>query len=94
MDKVQEFINRRFKIDCNWLNGNCYYFAVILKSRFTKGKIVYDVIDGHFMFKYNKKYYDFTGIVNVADENKIIEWEHFEEYDKNVKKAVIKGCIL
>ena len=30
MNQVEEFIQRRFPVDCNWTNGNCYYFAVIL----------------------------------------------------------------
>lgn len=61
-DPVIEFINRRFpkELDCNWRNGNCYFFAIILKARFPKGRIMYDVIDGHFLFNINRKYYDFS----------------------------------
>ena len=33
-NEIIEFINRRFKLDCNWTNGNCYYFALILADRF------------------------------------------------------------
>lgn len=44
MDPVKEFIDRRFKADCNWLNGNCYYFALILSDRFPGGTVYYDVI--------------------------------------------------
>lgn len=40
MNKIEEFINRRFPNDCNWLSGNCYYFAIILKDRFPEGNIL------------------------------------------------------
>ena len=50
MDKIEEFINRRFPSNCDWLEGNCYYFARILKMRF-KGEIWYDLVEGHFLFR-------------------------------------------
>ena len=31
---VLEFIERRFKQDCNWKTDNCYYFASILMEQF------------------------------------------------------------
>lgn len=62
-DEVLSFIHKRFYNDCNWLNGNCYYFSIILSSRFPNGKIYYDVINGHFLFKYNNCYYDWSGKV-------------------------------
>ena len=62
-NEVLEFINRRFKDDCNWLNGNCYYFSIILKERFKGGEIVYDQISGHFMYLYNNALYDYSGKV-------------------------------
>jgi len=63
-NEVLEFINRRFKNDCHWLDGNCYYFCIILKERFKSGKIVYDQIKGHFMFLYEGILYDYSGIIN------------------------------
>ena len=44
MDEVLEFIRRRFLQDCHWRDGNCYYFALILKDRFPESRIVYDAI--------------------------------------------------
>ena len=33
--EILDFINRRFKgTNANWLCGNCYWFARILKDRF------------------------------------------------------------
>lgn len=87
-----EFINRRFKKDCNWLDGNCYYFALILKDKFPEGRIFYDVIMGHFVFVYNDNAYDWSGICKSVEL--LVDWESFEEYDYLVKQRIIRDCIL
>ena len=93
-DEVLDFISRRFdNNDCNWTEGNCYYFAIILKDRFPEGVIYYDVIEGHFLFFYKNNLYDYYGI-QFAEGRTLIQWDKFDEYDTAVKKAVIKGCIL
>ena len=28
--EILNFIEKRFPIDCNWMNGNCLWFAIIL----------------------------------------------------------------
>ena len=89
-EQVLNFI-RRFP-DANWLTGNCYYFAVILKNRFNEGEIYYDVIDGHFVFKLNQIFYDWTGIV---DPIKPISWNKFKfQYDRLQYEKILQNCIL
>ncbi len=56
INNIIKFIKRRFPNDSNWLNGNCFYFAVILKNRFPKGVIFYDVVIDHFVFMYKKPF--------------------------------------
>lgn len=90
-NEVLEFIHRRFSIDCNWLNGNCYYFSVILKNRFPQGIIYYDVINGHFIFKYEDKYYDWTGIINP--DGYLVEWDNLDNYDSLQKQTIIRDYI-
>ncbi len=90
-DEVIKFINRRFPSDSNWLNGNCYYFALILQDRFN-GEIFYDVIFGHFITKIKDKFYDYAGEVDLKDR-KLIKWKYFEEYDYLQKMRIIKDCI-
>lgn len=92
--KVLEFIDRRFKKDCDWVNGNCYYFALILKDRFPEGKIYYDVILGHFVFQYNNQYYDWTGILSPDALCCPIEWGRFDEYDSLRKDRVVRDCVM
>lgn len=91
-NEVLEFIQRRFKTDCKWTDGNCYYFAIILKDRFPDGKIFYDVIYSHFIFQYQNKYYDWTGIINPIGY--LVEWDKFDEYDSSVKKRIIRDCVM
>lgn len=92
MDEVTEFIQRRFKLDCNWTSGNCYYFAKILKDRFPEGVIFYDVTDGHFIFLYGNKYYDWTGCITPIGH--LVEWNKFEKYDCLQKERIIRDCIM
>ena len=92
MDEILEFIKRRFKIDCNWISGNCYYFSIILKDRFPEGKIFYDVIYGHFVFLYNEKYYDWTGCINP--KGYLVDWDNFDKYDCLQKERIIQDCLM
>lgn len=99
MNEVLEFIHRRFKDNCDWKSGNCYYFAIILKERFCNysPEIYYDVIDGHFLCKINESYYDWSGIVEYDDEylNKyVIKWSTFHKYDELQFERIIKDVIL
>ena len=67
-DQILEFIKRRFPVDCNWCNGNCYWFAVILTKRFPYLSIYYEPILGHFVAGANNKYYDCTGECKFENE--------------------------
>jgi hypothetical protein len=93
-DEVLEFINRRFKKDCNWLNGNCYYFALILNDRFPSGKIVYDLIYGHFFFEYNDKCYDYSGERALPRGVHSIYWDEMDRYDKLRKERIVRDCVM
>ena len=93
-DEVLEFINRRFPKDCNWLDGNCYYFALILKDRFPESRIVYDVINGHFYVWYKGKCYDYSGKMRWSNTGIGVFWDKFDEYDKLLKERIIRDCIV
>lgn len=92
IDKIIEFTKRRFPIDNHWIDGNCFFYAQILKSVWADGIIFYDVHNGHFIFKYNGKYYDWTGI--IEPDGYLVEWDKFEEYDPLQKQVIIRDCIL
>lgn len=93
MNEVLEFIERRFKKDCDWVDGNCYYFAIILKDRFPEGKIFYDAVLGHFVFWHDNHYYDWVGIFNPMNLDDLIEWDKLGEYDSTWKYRIIRDCV-
>lgn len=98
-EEIIEFINRRFPHKDKWLDGNCYYFALILKEKFG-GIICYDVIDGHFVLRiydsFDKPYYhyyDYNGIVNTQGKHHYVEWDTFYEYDLKQMLRIQRDCI-
>ena len=93
-NKILEFIQRRFKNDCNWTDGNCYYFAVILKDRFPEGKIFYDVVNGHFVFCYYGEFYDWNGVYNPMSVDSVVVWDAFNKYDSLQKERIVRNCIM
>lgn len=89
--EVLDFIDRRFPIDNFWKSGNCYFFALILQSRFNRSTIFYDVVDGHFCTRIGDSYYDWEGIYNPTTP---IEWDKFDDYDPILKQRIIRDCIV
>ena len=75
-ERVLDFISRRFPNESNWMNGNCFFFAQILKARF-HGDIVYDPIDGHFLL--------------LAPDGQFYDWTGKREYDENYAQNLKAG---
>ena len=95
-EEILEFIHRRFPIDCNWTNGNCYYFALILSARF-EGDVVYDPIVGHYMFKARDgHFYDYTGRreFDTARTQKIFNWTGYESIDYLHHQHLVRDCVM
>lgn len=90
-NEVEEFIKRRFpNNDSNWLNGNCYFFAAILKERFSNFNIYYLPITGHFVAGIKNEYYDWTGRVYPTEP--II---NFLDMDDNLLyQRLVRDCIM
>jgi hypothetical protein len=75
-DAVLDFINRRFPDSCDnnhWLSGNCFYFSIILHTRFPDSFIVYDVISGHFLTLIDVSLYDASGLAYQLNESEFVE---------------------
>lgn len=97
--EVLEFIERRFKIDCNWKTGNCYYFALILYDRFRQynPEIYYDTVDGHFLCRINNIFYDWGGAVAFSDEyvsKYVKKWSYLCEEDPIWGGRIVRDVIL
>ena len=97
---ILDFINRRFPInkDCDWMTGNCYYFARILKTRF-KGEIWYDLVNGHFLFRRGDYFFDWTGIRLEYDLNKpetvnsLVKWSIYKDIDPSHYERIVRDVI-
>ena len=92
-DEVLEFIMRRFPVDCYWLNGNCYYFALILHERFPQSEILYDTIEGHFVIRYKNTFYDWHGIYIPEDYSALVKWENYKNIDASHYERIIRDTI-
>lgn len=90
MEKIIEFIKRRFPTDNNWCNGNCYFFALILSETF-HGDIFYDPIIGHFVAKIDGVYYDWNGVYETDEE--LINWKTLKEIDPIWARRLERDCV-
>ena len=95
MSEVLEFIAHFHKvknpevIDNLFTNGCCYWFSLLLHSRFKGSIIMYDPIENHFVTKIEDRLYDVTG--DVTGKYNVIDWE---TYDDDIhKKRIISQCI-
>ena len=89
---VEAFIHRRFPNKEKWTQGNCFYFAKILETRFPGGKILYEPLAGHFLYKYNNEFYDWTGKY-TGDTSRVydIEIEKGSGFYKELMRATFES---
>lgn len=96
--EVKDFIDRRFKSDCQWMNGNCYYFSLILADRFKSYSpcVYYDPIDGHFLCRIGSRFYDFTGEhkYDKSDVEKFYKWDELKELDCTWYSRIVRDVLL
>lgn len=90
MDETLDFIQRRFSKDCHWLDGNCYYFAVILCTRFPHLSLYYAPIAGHFVAGHDGEFYDWRG--RYEDEIPIL-FDEIKESDHAWYARIVRDCI-
>ena len=77
------------------MNGNCFFFAQILASRFM-GDVVYDPIDGHFLFYgCDDKFYDWTGRREYDEERKrkMVLWYSYSIKDHLHYQHIWRDCV-
>ena len=94
-NQILDFIKRRFPNDCNWMDGNCFFFAQILRARF-HGDVVYDPIDGHFLlWAPDGNFYDWTGKreYDEAYVRKISIWSDYVTKDPLHYSHIWRDCV-
>lgn len=96
--EVKDFIYRRFKADCQWMSGNCYYFSLILADRFKSYSpyMYYDSIDGHFLCRIGSRFYDFTGEHKYggSDIERLYKWDELKELDCTWYSRIVRDVLL
>lgn len=71
--------------------GCCYWFAVILLSRFpNNSRLMYAEIDNHFAAMIDGALYDITG--DVTDQYEMSPWEDLG--DDLLRARIVRDCIL
>jgi len=90
-NEVVTFINNRFKNE-KWLDGNCLWFALILRWRFPGGKIYYLPIIGHFIYKYKKHFYDWSG--EYFPDEKPVSLSSIKRNDPSWYNRLLEDCLL
>lgn len=94
-NEILDFIHRRWKIDSNFLNGNCYWFAYILITRFPSLEIYYLPIEGHFVAGDGNDFYDWTGAINIQQYNEnIIKLNDIKTQDNLWYQRLVRDCIF
>lgn len=94
MDDIVSFAHGRFA-DNRWLDGNCYYFATILKARFSNLRIVYLPIPGHFMAIDPETHllYDWASVRRESDVGPFYYWDELESEEPGLFKRITQDCI-
>lgn len=93
INSILNFIHRRFPHDSNWLDGNCYFFALILIDRFPSLRMYYDPIEGHFVVSSDgETFFDWSGIRRYPDKKLPLSLETIEESEPQWYARIMKGC--
>lgn len=96
VEKVLEFIERRFPNEDHWMDGNCYWFAALLCARFNKQlKVYYDPIDGHFLAGNAEEniYFDWESAY-CGYKNELYLFEKLAKEDPIWCSRLIRDCIM
>lgn len=88
---IELWIEERFPIDNNWTNGNCYLFATLLETAFPGGYIVYDPIEGHFLYRYDYLFYDWHG--EHAEPEVWYRWDTYANVDETNWRHIMRDCV-
>ena len=92
--EILDFISRRWQTDSNFLNGNCYWFALILSTRFNKLEIYYLPVEGHFIAGDGKSFYDWTGEINIKNYARPpLKFKQIELEDPLWYSRLIRDCV-
>lgn len=85
-------------LEAVFTEGNCYYFALILKSIYTEGRIIHIAPINHFVLQYDNSFYDITGKIDIFESHYAnCDFQDFEnlQYDDPIEyNRLMRDCIL
>ena len=91
-NEILNFVKRRFKEDNHWKDGNCYWAAFILCSRFPELQMYYLTGEGHFIVSADgKTFYDAFGKYET-DPSKPILLSEIKALDANWYAYLMRDC--
>lgn len=93
--EVLNFIKRRFFKDCNWTNGNCWWFSSILCERFAAAGAErwYCPVEGHFVTRIDGVFYDWNGIFIPCEKEQPQKWDELLWNDPTYAIRLIRDCM-
>lgn len=94
--EILDFIRGFEKAKETFLNGECYWFAYILVSRFA-GKLYYNALDNHFAASIrleNGEYalFDVNGLLKSSDG--FVDWAHYDSIDSSHYYRILRDSVL
>lgn len=92
-EKIIPFIKGFGPCQTFFLEGYCYWFALILIIRFGGGTLMYDEVANHFTARINGELYDVRGKVSELYPD-AIEWSIFRKADPKHAERIVADCIM
>lgn len=88
---ILDFIKRRWSQDSHWIDGNCLWFATILRLRFPEVIICYLPIPGHFVVEFQGEYFDWTGLVEIGKQP-VYVFTELMKIEPNYTQRILEAC--
>ena len=94
---VEKFINEFNKygeqvINC-FTEGNCYWFAHILHTRFPNSVIMINNVINHFACNIDGNLYDITGKCDNTYEGSWENWNEYQNLEPIKSERIIQYCV-
>lgn len=94
IDFIEKFkFKHREELEYVFLNGNCYFFALILCERFKNAKVKLMQIENHFVTEIEGRLYDIRGdVTEICSVPDLIDFDDLEKSDPTYYKRLKRDC--
>ena len=94
---IHYFLQENEEVQSNFLYGNCYWFAVILKQRFQhqhRCYLCYNQILNHFSLGIDDELFDASGLIGPSYMPHWSDWEDYKIIEPSDSYRVVRDCVL